>query len=94
MEEIVTKGRKTGQTHAMIESMKQVIEGDGRVGVAGCKDPSDILSRLSSLGVEAKADIMEATKPVQLIFDKWGETIGIQGGDKVQTGYVFSKQAH
>ena len=84
--------RQTGKMDAWLQSMKKIIENNQTVGVAGCKDPTDILNRLSCMGVEAKAEVMEKRQPTELIFDENSEPIGLEFGKKVQTGFIFSKK--
>ena len=83
-------GRCIGKTLVMILSIKQTIECGGTAGVFGLKDESRILSQLFIWGVNAKAKPMIKTTPFRVLFDEYGEPIGINYGEKIQVGFVFS----
>ena len=84
--------RTTGRTNAMILSMIPALNSGGKIGVAGCKDPKDVTDRLKEYGIDVKNKPMIATQPLKPIHNPHsieGEIIGLEGGDKVQTGFLF-----
>ena len=88
----VSGSRLLGKTNAMILSMIPELQSGGKVGVAGCKDLEDITERLKSLGIEVKSEPMftiQRLKAVHNVNSIEGEIIGFEGGDKVQTGFLF-----
>jgi hypothetical protein len=88
----VSGSRLSGKSNAMILSMITELKVGGKVAVAGCKDPKDITERLKAHGIEVKSEPMIATKPMKTIHNLnsiEGEIIGFEGGDKVQTGFLF-----
>ena len=88
----VSHSRIVGKTHAMVMGIKAIIDNGGKAGVAGCKDPQQILDRLKALGTDAKAEPMIATQPLKAVYENDGfeEYIsGFTGGEKKQTGFIF-----
>jgi len=88
----VSGGRLLGKTNTMILSMISELNLGGKVGVAGCKDPKDITERLKAHGIEVKSEPMIATQPLKTVHNPdsiEGEIIGLEGGNKVQTGFMF-----
>ena len=88
----VSGSRLLGRTNAMILSMIPELQSGGKVGVAGCKDPKDITERLKAQGVEVNSEPMFATQRLKAVHNLnsiEGEIIGYEGGDKVQTGFLF-----
>lgn len=88
----VSGSRLSGKTNAMILSMIPELKAGGKIGVAGCKDPKDITERLKTHGIEVQSEPMIATQPIKTIHNLnsiEGEIIGFEGGDKVQTGFLF-----
>ena len=84
--------RLSGKTNAMILSMIPELKAGCKIGVAGCKDPKDITDRLKAHGIEVQSEAMIATQPIKAIHNLNsidGEIIGFEGGDKVQTGFLF-----
>lgn len=89
---IVSGSRLSGKTNAMILAMIPELKAGGKIGVSGCKDPKDITERLKVHGIEVKSEPMIAThflKAVRNLNSIEGEIIGFEGGDKVQTGFLF-----
>lgn len=89
---LVSGSRLLGRTNAMILSMIPELKAGGKIGVAGCKDPKDITERLKAHGIEVQSEPMIATQPMKSIHNLnsiEGEIIGFEGGDKVQTGFLF-----
>jgi hypothetical protein len=88
----VSGSRLSGKTDAMILSMIPELKAGGKIGVAGCKDPKDITERLKALGIDVKSEPMIATQPMKAIHNLniiESEIIGIEYGEKVQTGFLF-----
>ncbi len=88
----VSGSRLLRKTNAMILSMIPELKAGGKIGVAGCKDPKDIIERLKAHGIEVQSEPMIATQPIKTIHNLnsiEGEIIGFEGGDKVQTGFLF-----
>lgn len=89
----ISHDRKTGKTLAMLIKIKVTIEQGGKVGIVGCKDPQPILEKLKEFGINAIAEPMLATQPLNAIYESDGfeEYIsGYNGGEKKQTGFMFS----
>jgi len=88
----VSGSRLSGRTNAMILSMIPELKAGGKIGVAGCKDPKDITERLKAHGIEVQSEPMIATQPMKTIHNLnsiEGEIIGLEYGEKVQTGFLF-----
>jgi hypothetical protein len=88
----VSGSRLSGKTNAMILSMIPELKAGSKIGVAGCKDPKDITERLKAHGIEVKSEPMIATQPMKAIHNLnsiEGDIIGIEYGEKVQTGFLF-----
>lgn len=88
----VSGSRLSGKTNAIILSMIPELKSGGKIGVAGCKDPKDITERLKAHGIEVKSEPMIATQPMKAIHNLnsiEGEIIGVEYGEKVQTGFLF-----
>ena len=88
----VSGSRLLGKTNAMILSMIPELKAGGKIGVAGCKDPKDITDRLKAHGIEVQSEPMFATQPLKAVHNLnsiEGEIIGFEGGNKVQTGFLF-----
>jgi len=88
----VSGSRLSGKTNAMILSMIPELKAGGKVGVLGCKDPKDITERLKAYGIEVQSEPIIATQPMKAIYNFNSiecEIIGIEYGDKVQTGFLF-----
>lgn len=80
------------KTNAMILSMISELKAGGKIGVAGCKDSKEITERLKAHGIEVRSEPMIATQPLKTFHNLnsiEGEIIGFEGGDKVQTGFLF-----
>ena len=88
----VSGSRLSGKTNAMILSMIPELKAGGKIGLAGCKDPKDITERLKAHEIEVQSEPMITTQPMKAIHNLnsiEGEIIGFEGGDKVQTGFLF-----
>ena len=88
----VSGSRLIGKTNVMILGMIHELQKGGKVEVAGCKDPKDITERLKAHGIEVQSEPMIATQPMKAVHNLnsiEGEIIGFEGGDKVQTGFLF-----
>ena len=88
----VSGSRLLGKTNAMILSMISELKAGGKIGVAGCKDPKDITDRLKAHGIEVQSKPMFATQSLKAVHNLnsiEGEIIGFEGGNKVQTGFLF-----
>ena len=88
----VSGSRLLGKTNAIILSMIPALNSGSKVGVAGCKDPKDIIERLKAHGIEVKSEPMIATQPLKTVHKLnsiEGEIIGFKSGNKVQTGFLF-----
>lgn len=90
----IKTNRLIGKTFAMIMGIKMSIERGDDCGVIGCKCPKFILKTLRELGLEASARPMIATQPLIAKFQMDGfeeSIIDLEGGDKIQTGFIFYK---
>lgn len=88
----VSGSRLLGKTNAMILSMIPKLKAGCKIGVAGCKDPKYITERLKGYEIEVQSEPMFATQPIKTIHNLnsvEGEIIGFEGGEKVQTGFMF-----
>lgn len=88
----VSGSRLSGKNNVMILSMIPELKAGGKIGVAGCKDPKDITERLKAYGIEVQSEPMIATQPLKAVHNLnsiEGEIIVFEGGDKVQTGFLF-----
>ena len=90
----VSGGRSVGKTNALIEMIAHQLSSREilNVKVIGCKNPNYIIDRLLSKGVHVKSVPLFNITPMRAIHDMnsiEGEMIGIEGGEKVQVGYLF-----
>ena len=88
----VSGSRLFGKTNAMILSMIPELKAGSKIGVTGCKDPKDIIERLKAHGIEVQSEPMIATQPLKAVHNLnsiEGEIIRFEGGNKVQTGFLF-----
>ena len=84
--------RLFGKTNAMILSMIPKLKARGKICVADCKDPKDIIKRLKAYGIEVQSEPIYSTQSIKIIHNLNsidGEIIGFEGGCKVQTGFLF-----
>ncbi len=89
---IYSGSRSTNKTHLIILRIKDTIQKGEKFCLVGCKDPQVILNKLKELDINALAEPMIATQPIQAVYttDGFEEGItGYTGGDKKITGYVF-----
>lgn len=88
---IYSGSRSTNKTHLIILRIKDTIQKGEKFYLVGCKDPQLILNKLKELDINALAEPMIATQPIQAIYTTNGfeGIIDYTGGDKKITGYVF-----
>ena len=88
----VSGSRLLGKTNAMILSMIPELKAGSKIGIAGCKNPKDIIKRFKAHGIEVQSEPMIATQPLKTVHNLnsiEGEIIGFEDGNKVQTGFLF-----
>ena len=88
----VSGSRLFGKTNAMILSMIPELKARGKICVADCKDPKDIIKRLKAYGIKVQSEPIYSTQSMKIIHNLNsidGEIIGFEGGCKVQTGFLF-----
>lgn len=78
-------GRTSGRTLAMVHQIKDQLEQDKRLMVAGIQNPEMILNMLQEMGVQAQAKPIYRT-PALTSFSRWASK------EKILTGYIFTKE--
>lgn len=84
----VSDSRLIGKTNVMILGMIYELQKGGKVGVAGCTDPTDITKRLKAKGIEVKSEPMIRKGQIQPIYDEEG-IVGFENSVDVVTGFLF-----
>ena len=86
----VSRSRCVGKTHEMVLQIKKTLEERGECGVGMLQDPTDILKRLTDLGVEnVTAKPTHRTMMPMIQRNEYGEPIGLLDSEVVKTGFVF-----
>ena len=65
---IYSGSRSTNKTHLIILRIKDTIQKGEKFCLVGCKDPQVILNKLKELDINALAEPMIATQPIQAVY--------------------------
>lgn len=79
---------RTGKTEKQIVGLKEQLDNNQTVLVAGLKEPSNYLERLGE-GYTAEESFV-VRQPTRT-YDEISGAIYWSGGEKVKTGYIFKK---
>lgn len=79
---------RTGKTEKQIAEIKEQLDNNKTVLVAGLKTPTDYLNKLGD-GYVAEESFR--TQNMIRVYDEISRAVYWDGGEKVKTGYIFRK---
>lgn len=85
----ISNNRLCGKTRKYIVEMAARIKIGQSVGVLGLEDHQKYLNEFKKLGIDVMCEPQYRKTRNTLIFDEWGEPIGIRYNKKIHIGYIF-----